>query len=517
MSLDAAPRVGAGGALPTPGIEAGAGVFNAAASATREGADVVSDEERQHAVKLRQIAEAKQGIINEVDATRRGADFEEFARSNAEEMQKQYWDNPEGALPAYQDTLGKQADTFITEPGINSEVSLQLSKLTSGAINQSMTRMHAWVEARQTQKAKADLSETVNRVAAGAEQLGTPEQLAQYLDQKSEQLKPTFYGIHGEDADAELAKMRNQATRAWALATSDKSPFTVMAALEDSNGPLASHLDAAQRESVRKDAKASFDGLEKQKEIDAIRTGLTHNKDFIESFLANPTDPKLGGAIYAAQQSIEEQRKAVNAGAAVDLAQAQKYGVDPAGLSRDELLGVLNDRARFFDALDKARRRQTPFDATDDVNSLAGLVQRQDAALKARNGKDLQSLLTQQGDLAVAVRDKKLSGPTATVMFRDLNLALSKAISNESSWHFELSNYFTSFQRPREAGWSELTGHPKFKSANPEIQTAAQVSFMHRFVQASDGGKVTVTPAVARKLARQALQGELGERINGAD
>jgi len=371
--------------------------FQIGAAAVESAFEDISEAERGEALRLRNALEAKQAIVNQVTASRRAGDFEESVRDFSESLKQTHFENPEAALPALQTRARRLAD-IVRKAAPNTTVGLALARSTEGRINSAMREMHSWVQVRQTQKAKNDLGIIVNRATAGAESLGSVQALNDYLESKDAELRSTFENVHGGEAGKRIQAMKTDATRAWVLSASERDPIAILQALDAKSGPLVDHLDTSERVALKKATRSAFEGFGKIRETQILKSGVAQNRSIFESFLEGSLN---GGTLFAAQRSNAEAQKAVR--------------VDPRydDKQKENQLKLLNEQARFYQALESARRRQLPFDAEDDIGTVTSLQQRF-AGIFQRNkgskGSELVDLLKFQSDLAAAFNDKKISG-----------------------------------------------------------------------------------------------------------
>jgi hypothetical protein len=467
------------------------------------GYEIAADVEARESKRLADALAAKQAIVDEVEATRRAGDFEEAAVGLSDSLQQKHWSDPQNAIPEYIAEARRQADEQIrTAP--NAEVGLQLARATASRISAGTRDLHSWVSARQTQKAKADLTAMTNHVTRGAESVGTPDALASYLADKETSLAPVFQKVYGGEADARMAALKRDATRAFVSVGGERDPLGMLNALDARSGPLVDHLSSSDREALRKETKASFDGYGKAREMETLKKNVGHNRDVFDAFQAGSLD---AGTMYSLQRTLAEEQKAIKVDKRLSPEQKAAQGT------------LLAERAAFLDAMEKARRRQTQFDAEDAPGTVAELIQQQHALFKAENGvkgNDLSEWSKQQTRLMEAFGDKKISQSTYNTMFKELALALPDAATAEgkkTGWDF----YVYQWRTPREAGVAEMNRlvAGEFRAMTPEQRTAAQVRFVQLYNDAHTVG-ASVTEKQATTMARKALSLETGRVIPGA-
>lgn len=514
------PRIAQGdrpSAVPGSSLPgAGSGVaplIDAIGTLTETGYKIAADAEQEQALIKRQATEAKQAILNEVNASRHAGDYEESLVSATEKLKKDFFDDPDKA-PEQLLVLGRQLADQQIQNAPNTDVSLDLAQKTASRLDSAMREMHNWAQLRQTQKAKGDLSVIINRATAGAESVSTPAALEGYIKTKEAELTAVFHNVLGSEAPGKMAEMRSGMARSWVLTMGDRDPLGVLAALDAKAGPLVDYLDVGTREALRKDTKSSFEGLQKTRELDAIRAGISSNRKLAESFMAG--DPGFAGVAFDQRRALEEQKKAVAAQMSLDTSVLKKLGVDPQGQTGDEVVKVLDARLAFVDAIEKARRRQTAFNAPDDPTSVTALLLQQQKAMTSKNGKDTKAIVEFQRDLAIAISNEKVSGSTASTLFKTMSLSMDQATSNAEDPTG--LNLYLAWRYPRVAGDMELNDqfNGQFKKLDKNVQAKARLEYMRLFNAAQESG-TTIDGKSARKLALRALSLESGEHLPGVD
>lgn len=512
------PRLDAGSAaapVPTsrPGSDETAGIAAAFGKIADTGYAVAADAEKALAARQQAAVEAKQAVVNEVDAGRRAGDYEESLVGYMEGLKTEYADAPDKA-PGELLTIGRELQDRMQEQSPNSAVGLAVAQRANARLDSAMKEMHAWALLRQTQKAKGDLQVTINRATAAAEGQGSVATLGAFIKSKEAELTPIFQKVLGAESITAMKTMREDMARSWVLAAGDKNPVGVLQALDDKTpgNPLVDYLDVSHREALKKETLSSFEGITKTRELETIKKGLSDNKQLFASFSAG--DPNLGMAMEAQRKALEEQKKAVNAQISVDSSALKKLGVDVQGQTPGDIIKTIDARLEFVAALNHARKRQLPFDAEDDPGTVEGLMLSADKAMKAKNGKDLGAIVQQQARLAGAISDKKISGSTASTIFKTMSLALdTAAASNEDVWG---PNTWRLWRAPLESGSVELNRQfdGQFKKLDKAAQNRTRLSYMGQFNAAQESGQ-QVTVDSARQMALRALALEVGEPIPG--
>lgn len=482
------------------------------------GYKIAADSEQEEALKLRAATEAKQAIVNEVTASRRAGDFEESLVATTAKLQKDFWENPDKA-PEQLLAAGRQMADQQIKDAPNSAVQLDMAQKTASRLDSAMRGMHNWAQARQTQKAKGDLSIVINRAAAGAESQPTLYALGNYIKTKEAELSSVFQNVLGAEAQGKMAEMRTGMAQAWLHVYGDQNPIGGLTALKAENGPLVDHLNAAQRESARKEMVSSFEGLTKTREMEAITKGIGSNSEIADAFMRG--DPQFAGIAFSQLRSLGEQKKVVEAQMKFDQVALENLGIDLQGYSPSDVPELIDERIEFVQALEKARRRQTSFDAPDNPASVDALMLTMDKALKSKNGRDMAAIVTQQKNVAIALSAEKISGATATRMFKTMSLAMQTAAENqEGLWG---PNFVRAFRAPREAGIAELNNQlgglvfrGQFSNLSAEIKTAIRLNYEGQFSEAKSEGK-SVNALGARKMALRAIALETGQPIPGVD
>jgi len=475
------------------------------------GYKIAADEEEAQAVAARDAREQFQAITNEVAASRGAGDYEEGLVDYTAKIQKDMWETPEKAPEALLEAGRQLADQQI-KSAPNTAISLDLAQKTASRLDSAMREMHNWALARQTQKAKGDLTVIKNRAAAGAESQPSLAGLDVYIKTKEAELSSIFHNVLGPAAQAEMQDMKTGMAQGWLHVFGDKDPIAGLQALQAKEGPLVDHLNAAQREAGRREMTASFEGLTKTRELETIVRHTGQNRKLGEAFMAG--DPTFAGIAFTQRRALEEQKKAVKAQMTYDAKALKALGLPTT--EPGDVMGLIDDSLSYIDALEKARRRQTVFDAPDDPTTSEALLVKMNKALNSKNGKDLGNVVRFQKDLAVAVAGEKISGATAATMFKTMSLAMDKASdNNEDVWG---PNTWRLWRAPMEAGSVELNRQfgGQFSKLDKPTQQRVRLSYMGQFNTAQEMG-AAVDGKAARKMALRALSLETGTHLPGVD
>lgn len=523
------PRLDAGSAaaaVPTsrPGSDEAAGIVASFGKIADTGYAVAADAEKTLAARQQAAMEAKQAVVNEVDAGRRAGDYEESLVGYMEGLKTEYADAPDKA-PGELLTIGRQLQDRMQEQAPNSAVGLAVAQRANARLDSAMKEMHAWVLLRQTQKAKGDLQVTINRATAAAEGQGSVATLGAFIKSKEAELTPIFQKVlGGAESVTAMKTMREDMARSWVLAVGDKNPVGVLQALDDKTpgNPLVDYLDVSHREALKKETLSSFEGMTKTRELETIKKGLTDNKQLFESFSAG--DPDLGMAFESQRKALESEKSAVLAKFSVDSTALKKLGIDVQGQTPGDIVKVIDSRLAFVTALNHARKRQLPFDAEDDPSTVEGLMLAADKALKPKNGKDLSAVVEQQTRLAVAMNDKKVSASTAQTLFKTLALSLETASGRASDvggrWLPDFVNTWRIWKDPLDAGNVELNRQFKgtFNGLPPAAKVRARLLYTQDFVSAHEQDQ-KLSALATREMALRALaivEAEEAEKKGGA-
>ena len=465
--------------------------------------------------QLRDALAAKQAIANEVQAGRLAGDFEEDLVLVMDTLKKQYRENPEKIPELLLDRARQLADRQI-QSAPNMAVGLELAQRTTSRIDTAMREAHHYAQAGLTQRIRVDLDKNINRFTFLAGQKPSSAALAAHLAGAEAQLGPSFAAVFGAEAGKQMVALKTQATQEWAFKYSHDNPVPFMAELKTApeGNPLVEHLNSDQRKSAFTDAEASYDGLQKTRDQQAIVEGLSSNRRIVELFTSGASD--FVETAYAQKVMLDSQAQAVKAGLQADETALKNAGVNLQGRTPGEVLGMIDSRRQLIDALIRAKRKQTPYDTPDDPTAVEGLLIAQDKALRANKGKDLLEIAKQQTRLAVALGNKTISGATAQTMFKDLVGAMDVASAKEEDvWG---PNTLRWFHGPRAAGSVELNRQfsGAFSKLEKPVQMRVRLAYMSQFNAAqSTGGNVTVQ--AARAMAIRALSLETGERLPGVD
>ena len=506
------PGGASGGRIPTTNV--GGEITNVLGDLVDVGYGIAHQEE----ARLEKMRLQKQAIVDEVEAGRRAGDYEESLVYYSEDLKKQFQDAPDKAPQALLEYGRKLIDQQLSKAP-NSQVGLEVAQRANARLSSAMREMHNWTSARQTQKAKGDLSITVNRATAAAEGQTSVGQLDFYIKSKVLELTPTFQKVLGTDGAITAVKaMRSDMARAWALSTSDKSPqgaLAVIAALDEKSGPLVDYLDTDDRKSLRGETKQAYEGRLKAQELNIIKASVNDNSKLSEAFLAGDAS-QFASLAYASRRALEEQKNAVAASLKVDQAMLAKAGISLQGYSPEDVPKLIEDRITYVDALSSAWRRQATFDAPDDPASVDGLMRDIDKALGSKTGKEMKAIAEQQKNVAVALDSKKISGQTAASMFRTMSLAMKTASENqEDVWGWNSWKYF---REPRDRGIVELNRQfsGNYAKLDERTKMAIRLNYEGLFNEAVAAGN-TVNKEAATKMALRALAYATHEPIPGAE
>ena len=479
--------------------------------------DISSAEGKKQALEMRQAVEAKQAIVNEVDAGRRSGDYEENLADYSESLKKEFWDNPDKAPESLLE-IGRNLQDRQREEAPNTQVGMEFAQRSNARLAAAVREMHDWALGRQSQKAKGDLSIIINRATAGAENVGGVPALGAYIAAKEKELSSVFQNVLGSDAQSAMAGMRAGMARAWANATGSRSSagaLSVLQALDSTKAgnPLVDNLKDTEREALRNGAKADFAGGFKNSLLEEVKKGTSQNDELFDLTMASPQD--AGEALYAAENALEEQAKAAAVQLSVDTAALEKYGIDLHGRSVDEIPKLINERLKYVKALNYARRTMIGFDAEDDPTTVGGLLLAADKEIKS--SKDLAEYPKQQARLAVAFSDKKISQATFSALYKTMaNTLKVAAAKQEDPWG---PNVVREYFNPRLAGQGALTDgfatRPKFRD-NKAMQHRVRVKFLAQFISAQERGVVLTTEA-AREMATRVLLLESGDSTQGVE
>ncbi len=515
----AKPSAVPGGPLPSPA--AAAAPFAALGDLADVGYKIAANEEQQAAENQRAAREAMQAITNEVEAGRRAGDFEESLVDAAEGIKDQFFDEPERAPEQLLNTARMLADEQL-KVAPNTQVGLELAQRSNSRIDSAVRQMHDWAISRQTQKAKGDLSIIINRATGAAEALPTVEALGAFVNAKEAELGNMFANVLGNEAPARMAQMREDMVRGWVTVTASKGreqALYVAKSLDATTGPLVDNMGATERKTARNEAIAAYEGSAKREELEIIKTGINRNTELGQQFLrGNPEE--FARLAYTQKRALNEQLKAFNAGLVVDKQTLKSMGVDADKVVRKDIPELIKSRIAFVDALETAQRRQTPYDAPEDVSTVNALMVQMDKALRKSDGKDMRAILEQQENVAVALTAKKISLQTATTMFKTMALAVEKAAAEQediSGFNGTDRTVWLTAREPREMGIAELNRQFDTNEVNQPAQVKMLIRMSYEALLNTEMGKGAVSAERARKLALRAIAIETGKPVKGAE
>lgn len=459
-------------------------------------------QEREEALKLRDIAEAKQAVVNQVDAGKRLGDFEEDLAGVGEFIREQFSNRPEMAV----DELTKIARELIkTEEELspNTAVGLQVVR---GAVSKTDTiirQMREWVVGRQTQKAKNDLGILINQTTRGAESLVSVDALEAYLAEKEKGLSPLFDNVFGVKSGEEMAKMKSDSSQAFLNVFGDRNPLEGLSLLDAKSGPLVDNLDARQREAARKDLRSSFEGIGRQRDRDLLRESINGGNETVRDLETGALDARL---VRRRRKALAKKKKVAEVDSRFTPEQRKSH------------IATIEKEEKILAAADRARRRWLAFEAEDEIGLVSELLRQQEDLFKKSNnekGKDLAKWLDHQVNLAEAYGNKNISQGSFNQMYKAAALTLDAALKNESKntgW-----NFLIDFRSPRQVGNTVINKRlntAEFRNTTSEQQARIRVTYIQKLNNAQESGE-EITDAKAKRFALEALSLETGTSIPG--
>lgn len=490
------------GAIPSTSVPRGElPSVEGVVSPIREGANTVSDlgnvmqrGEEDQANALQRALDAKQKIVDTVTATRSSGDFDEGLRSQQADLQQQFLDNPEKAPNEFISRARQMADDAI-KAAPNSAVGLSLAQKTAASIKTATNEMHVWAQARMTQKAKSDMTVMVNQATRGAEDQLNTTMLEAYARNRHAVLDPLYENLT-DDPKAAKSKLDEEIAKSWATAAGTRDPVSTMRALDEKNGFLADHLTAEDRQHLRKQTEASFEGMGKTKEMNTLKEGVDGTGQAYE--LLRSGDPRFSVVMDSMKRTVEQKKQAI----ALDPNMSESSRA-----SQMKLLDKQTDTLRY---LDMASRKQSGFDPTTDENVRGKLLADHDKLFDKDHkstAKDLSSILEFRHDLAKAYMSNQISTADRNRMDQSVSLAIPKALTKEKNdtWHLGLFNW----RNPRESGNKALNDlmDPKtgmLGNLTPKQQNDARLYYMEQLNDAMQNGAnvdATATQTMARRAA----------------
>lgn len=489
-----------GSSVPASGLGAAAEFLTTLSGITGAVGEVLSTEAKAEALKLRATLEATQAIVNESEAGVRSVKFEETAIFTSTRLKQQFADSPQRAVDAFSEEMRSTAALMVNDAP-NSQVGLALTKSSNAKIAAGMREMAGWALARQNQKVKIDLKTRTNQATAVAENLGSLSELSALITAKDAELSQGFTNVHGAKAGDRKAEMFSAMSEAFVIRNIDRDPLAMGAALDASSGPLVDHLTGKQRASLRSKVRAGFSGFGKRAEMRVIWEGAGRNGKLYESYLNGTLD---GGVLFSEARKFNNQRAAIQVDPSFDENQ------------KAQQTRWVDQNIQFVEALSDVYRRGMPFDADDDIGTLTTLLQKQEDLFPKKGGeksKDLGMLLEQQVRVAVAFKDKKISGSTYNTLMRAIAIALPKGISAEKENTGPFFEFWMFQATPQQVGNKELNNrfenNRTFSTLPDETKARIRIRYMQSFNASSRDGAV-VSEEQARKLAIKALSVETG-------
>lgn len=450
-------------------------------------------ETQAEAEEIRRGLQKKQAILNEVAAGKQAGAFENSILDQAEELKVSFADSPEQAPEEFLRLAREQADAII-EAAPNADVALDVAQRTNVRITAGLRAMHAWAQTRQTQKAIGDIEDRKNQIAVAAGRQGSVGELEVYLDQQKAELTDAFNGVFGAEASAQMRDLEKRAVESFVFVQGDTNPIGVLEALKNPTGRLAELLEPTRRKELLRRTERAVEKRGERRQLDLLHSAAGETFHAVDLLNSGELDAETTVALL---RRNDEAIKAARIDRTLTPEQRQKREA------------FLQRQKKVLEAVDAIRMRTVPFDpARQAVNDVAAIKETEKALRKFKGKNEQLPLIVEQMErLTLAHKTGQISNGGYATAFGHVALAYKKALSEEAS-----NDGFWFFQNSREAGNDQMNDLvEKFGANIPDDDlNSAWVTWMRRYLEATERGTRDVESEEARRIAREAFSLETG-------
>jgi hypothetical protein len=501
------PRLNAGdvsaptpaGALPTTGAPQ---IFGSMGDALAGVGDVAAAAEKAEAAKRQAALEAKQAIVNEVEAGRRAGDFEESLFERMEALKVEFADAPDKA-PAKLLELAREDAKLRMEDVSNSAVGLQFAQRSNSRIDSAMREMHNWALTRQTQKTKGELEGQKNQLAFKAARAGTPEQLDAFAAAQKADLFPKFKKVYGAAADQEWTEAETRMAESWVRIRGDSDPIGVRNTLTNpglnTEGLLVKRLTPEKRDALLQRTERAIEHRGEVEQYERLKGAADDTVKYVGLLNAGKLD---------AATLIAAQHKNVKA------VEAARLDTSYTPEQRAARVAFLEKQGKVLEAVDDIRMRGIKYDPVKAAVNDVARMKTINAELKRYKSKSeqLPIIVEQMQLLTLARKSGELSPTGYATAFDVLGLAFNKAVVDESD-NDGLGPAWLPWNDAQEAGNDQMNKIVETRLQNVEKEkiNEAWADYMARFVAASKNGDVSKEDAA--RMARNAISAKTSVNV----
>ena len=489
------------------GADAGVAMISSVSGAVGAVAGVAARSELAEAERQRAAEESVQEISNEVTSTKAAGEHEVWAQTRVEQLEQQYVNDSDKVQGIFREEAQARTDAVLKQASNSNEALLTARKI--GSVNErEYRRVFDWRLDRRVQKTKIDVDDISRGVVEKAGRQTTPHEFTRFLADEKEKIWASFQGVHAAP-DVEWAKLGKASALDYFAQKTQSAPAS--AAVDLNSKEFAGVFTGPERNNIVTWVEQGIKGMQTYRDGELLKEALLTGNRIADAVQRGSREPGLGASILTAKETLKIQRAAVKTKSRIDYDALVSLGIRLKGPDDKDAMEIFDQAEQRLDALYRINLANTPYAATDDVETGSALVIRQDAALKSKAGKDTVLLLKQKTDLDVAVADGKMRAGTAGPLQKTIDLALDKAMSNEKSWHVGWDALVLNFQTPHEKMVWTLKHRNEFKTATPEQQLAARVQATRLFNAAMTAG----TAIDSEQFALQALEYAIEKPIKG--
>ena len=448
-----------------------------------------------------EAAQKLQAVGDKVTATKLAGDHAEKLRNLSDQLQQQFWDQPD----KYPDEFRRQAQA-LTDAEIaaapNQQIALDLAQKNAETDNQHTALAHSWMIGRTAQKAKSDVTQLMSDQVKSAEGMKTLGGLNAAIVQATKAITPLSRQVHA-DSEGELLKLKHDMASGWMWANGPTDPAGVRAAIDDAlktkKGPLYDNVGPKELVEYQKRSDGWAKSYGETQNFKVAAEGVDSNTKVLSAFQGK--DGLTGSNIYAMERALMHQQVAIKSD--------PRYANSPdAKVQQSEIVQTQLDTLR---ALRDASTQGGQTSGKYDPKKTAALIHRVNALGQSeqRAPNDLLKVLQVQRDLAFAQRDHWISPNDAATLMDRLGLItgknLAKNIGNPSA-----TGPLKSPIEPdpvHQAGVSALDTFIKsgaYGRLSPEMTTAMHSEYLRMTNETAKAGRNT-DEASAKKMALLAI------------
>ena len=477
-------------------------IFGLLARGAGTAAHIALGMEAAEAKRLKEAADARRKLSNAIKVGSILRDFEDWDRGESERFQTEFQDAPDKAIEPYRKALESRMEATVR--GVDDDdMALALTNAYNTKLESKIGRMFKWSVARQTTIDEMAVDEQATGIVTAAEGLSSAAEIEGHVNSSLDDIAPGFVARYGAEAEAKYKDLFLKATLAYAEKAAEDRPFQLANELESKKGPLAD-LSTAERATIRRNAKAGAEKLERNREFDTLRTAVGDAQDHVKAYVKG-------------ELSAGDIRGLITANEAKQRAVRNEDTTSPE--HRDRQLKMLKAEQEVLERLRTAHRRQTPGSVVDEEGVVSALYRKQDELLtkKGRMAKDatVQDLLRQQRDVATAAADGKITPDKARTLLRDLDDAVTRVRESETkdSWYSGFP--FIGGYGPRNAGMAVLDSNfARAASMTDKLKNLIRDDYLRELYSRVDDG-APVTAEDAEDIANRAYRMATGQPVSG--